>query len=108
MLNPIKAFEYVNSTIHSSTGFSFSQFSKKVSEIALPIIVLVGMHMSTVSAGEYFGTCPKDSEYYSNTCSTYPSYDDCINFCLEETIQYESFLHELGTCVRMCVEYYPL
>jgi hypothetical protein len=106
MLNPIQAFGYVHSAIQNNTGYSFSQLAKNVNKIALPAIALASLYMSTVSAKDY--SCPKDSEYYSNTCSTYPNYDDCITFCVEETLQYDSFLHELATCARMCVDYYPI
>ncbi|MGL4540302.1 MAG: hypothetical protein ACRCU0_04935 [Candidatus Rhabdochlamydia sp.] len=106
MLNPIQAFGYVNSAIQNNTSCSFSTLSKTVNKIALPIIALASLYISTVAAKDH--SCPRDSEYYSNTCSTYPNYDDCITFCLEDTIQYDSFLHELGTCVRMCVDYFPI
>ncbi len=96
MLNPIQAFGYMNSAIQSNTGYSFSQLAKNINKIALPAIALVGMYMSLVSAEDCSRICPAD-----------PDYDDCIAFCVKETLPYESFLHELGTCVRVCVAYYP-
>jgi len=104
MLNPVQAFDYVNSAIQSNTGYSFSQLAKNVNKIAFPAIVLAGMYM--VSAKEDFGTCPRDPEDYSRfTCS---NYDDCITFCLEKASQYgESFIAEFDKCAQVLCRTLP-
>lgn len=100
MLNPIKAFNYVNSTIQSVTGYSFSpsNLHKNINKIALPAIALVtGMYVVSaedLSKSSLAGCC----------CS----YDDCISFCAEGCLKYnENFFHELGKCVRICVTHFP-
>lgn len=100
MLNPIKAFNNVNSVIQNVIGYSFSlsNLPKNINKIALPAIALVtGMYI--VSAEDF----SKNS--LAGCCC---SYDDCISFCAEGCLKYnENFFHELGKCVRICVKHFP-
>ncbi|HEV3269644.1 MAG TPA: hypothetical protein VGZ69_03230 [Candidatus Rhabdochlamydia sp.] len=98
MLNPIKAFSDMNSTIQRITGYSFSlsHIPQNINKVALPAIAL--------AAGMYAAA---NAEGLPSQC--YCSYDDCIALCSEGVLQLQNkdFFHELGKCVRICVTQFP-
>ncbi len=96
MLSLIKAFNYVNSTVQKTTGYSFSlsHIPQNINKVALPAIAL--------ATGMYLAVNAEDlSKSHLIECCC--SYDDCIALCAEGALQYEDFFHELGKCVRICV-----
>lgn len=96
MLSPIKAFNYVNSIIQSNTGysFSFSNLPNKINKVALPAIALAVGYIVAVNA----------EDLPTSKCCC--NYDNCITLCVEGALQQENFLHELGKCVRICVNHF--
>jgi hypothetical protein len=98
MLNPIKTFNNVSSTIQNVTGYSFSlsNIPKNLNKITFPAVVL--------ATGMYVAASAKDP---FKICSVH-NYDGCIASCGEICLKYqESFFHELGKCVRACVSHFP-
>ena len=101
MLNPIQAFKDVNSAIQNVTGYSFSlsNIPKNINKMAFPAIALAtGMYVAA-----------SESKGGSSIVPVVSSYENCIASCVRGSFKYnQDFFLELGKCVRVCVDYFPL
>lgn len=115
MLNPIKAFNDVHSTIQNSTGYSFSlsNIPKNINKIAFPAIALAtGVYVAASESkkGSSILHVAERKDFMANCgedCIIISNYHDCIASCVRGCLKYnESFFDELGRCARVCVDYF--
>ncbi|MGB8088062.1 MAG: hypothetical protein WCE84_01455 [Candidatus Rhabdochlamydia sp.] len=101
MLSPLKAFTCVQKI--TGCSFLFSNLSKNMNNIALPAIALAsGMYMVVNAENITKSFLVEDF-----------TYEDCVSNCVEWTVKmkltlYKDFVDELGACLRMCVNEFPI